>query len=184
MSLFEIETARLRLRPYTWNDLDDLHRIWNDPLVRRYLWDDQPVSPERAESVLTDSIECFGNHGFGFWTVWSKERNIVIGFCGLRFINDTSADVELLYGLFPQYWGQGLATEVARAMLRYGFEECGLARIYAGADPPNTASFRVMEKAGMTVAKRMRTNNLDTLYYAVSRDEFQPEASTYILRRI
>jgi RimJ/RimL family protein N-acetyltransferase len=53
---------------------------------------------------------------------------------------------------------------------RYGFEECELAHIYAGPDPPNAASFRVIEKLGMKFARKTTVNGVETLYYVMSRD--------------
>ena len=73
----------------------------------------------------------------------------MIGFCGLRRLDDASG-VEVLYGIAPAHWGRGLATEVAFAVLRYGFEEAGLGHILGIADKENAASRRVLEKIGMT----------------------------------
>jgi ribosomal-protein-alanine N-acetyltransferase len=104
------------------------------------------------------------------------------GFCGLRLFGDPPT-VEVLYGLLPAYWGQGLATEAAMAMLRFGFEELGLERIYAGADPPNTASFCVMERLGMTFSKRIVAGGLEAIYYEISRTDFQSGSAVYKISR-
>jgi RimJ/RimL family protein N-acetyltransferase len=63
----EIHTPRLRLRPYRVEDVDDLYRLWTNPEVRRYLWDDVIISREQAASVVRASIACFEIHGFGQW---------------------------------------------------------------------------------------------------------------------
>lgn len=94
----------------------------------------------------------------------------MIGFCGLRPIGE-SADVEILYGIAPRLWGQGLATEAARAVLDFGFRAAGLSRIYAGADPPNRASFRVIEKLGMRYAEVRTTAAGETPYWVIEREE-------------
>jgi len=182
MRLLEIETTRLRLRPYRQDDVDVLHRLWTDPDVRRYLWDGIVISREQAAAVVDSSIACFETHGFGQWVVFLRGKDSLIGFCGFRYVGDPP-EVELLYGIAPAYWGQGLATEAARAMIRYGFEEYRFDRIFAGADPPNAASFRVMEKAGMTFVNRTRVHGLDAIYYAISREAFQPDDSFYRVRR-
>jgi RimJ/RimL family protein N-acetyltransferase len=124
--------------------------------VRRWLWDGEVISRERAEEVVRAGIESFERNGFGFWGVYEGDGAEVIGFCGLRFIGETS-DVEILYGIHPRLWGRGYATEAARAVLRWAFEEAGLPRVYAGADAPNAASFRVMEKLGMRPAESRTT---------------------------
>ncbi|HXG67208.1 MAG TPA: GNAT family N-acetyltransferase [Blastocatellia bacterium] len=182
MSLREIETARLRMRPCTPDDVDELHRLWTDPGVRKYLWDDAVIPRETAEEVVNVSMETFSTRGFGFWVVMLREEQAIIGFCGFRLFDDPP-EVEILYGIYPEYWGQGLATEAAKAMIRCGFEEHGFARIWAGADPPNAASFRVMKRSGMKYAKQIRVGELDAIYYEIRRQDFQPDDSVYILRK-
>src|SRR5713226_134843 len=103
----KLATARLRLRPCTLDELDALHRFWTDPDVRRYLWDDQIISREKAEAVLQSSLASFPMHGFGLWTVTLTEDDALIGVCSLRNGGDPP-EVELIYGITPAYWGQGL----------------------------------------------------------------------------
>jgi len=166
-----LETARLLLRPCTADDLDALHRLWTDPDVRRYLFDDRIIPREQAEATIRSSLASFPAHGFGLWVVRRTGEDAIVGFCGLSLTGEPP-EVELLYGLAPSAWGQGLATEAARAVLRYGFAELRLARITAGADVPNVASLRVLEKLGMTFTRRTRTEYGEVLYFAVTREEF------------
>jgi ribosomal-protein-alanine N-acetyltransferase len=175
MSFPRIETARLMMRPFAANDVDELHRLWIDPGVRKFLWDDQVIPRETAIAVVESSIDSFAAHGFGFWTVHFNDVPGLAGFAGLRHFTEDGAavsEVELLYGVAPEHWGKGVATEAACAVLRYGFEERGLARIYAGADLPNTASFRVIEKLGMKFARKTMVNGVEAVYYTISRDDY------------
>lgn len=168
----EIETARLLLRPLAPEDLDAIHRIWTDPEVRRYLWDGQEVSGAVVADAISESARSFEERGFGLWTSIHKESNELIGFCGFwRFEGGTN--FELAYGLATTWWGKGLATEAARATIRYGFEKLGLDRITASADTPNAASLRVMENAGMKYTKREIHDDRDTTYYEISREDFR-----------
>jgi RimJ/RimL family protein N-acetyltransferase len=176
-----IETARLRLRPLAEGDLDTMHSIWVEPGVRRYLWDDEQISKERAETVLARSIESFEGHGFGLWAVIHKKNEELVGFCGFRFLDDTP-EIELLYGLATPYWGTGLATEAAGAAIRYGFEEVGFDRILGIADTENTASRRVLEKTGMKFEERVSQEGRDETHYAIRREEFHPDEAFYALR--
>lgn len=187
MDEVHIETARLLMRPFARSDLDVLQRMWTDPQVRRYLWDDEIISRETAQETIEGSIENFQQHGFGFWILSLKNDPRPVGFGGLRqFKNQESGadEIEILYGLAPEYWGRGLATEAAQAFLRYGFEELGLEIIYAGADPPNEASFHVIERLGMKEPRHTMVNGLEAIYYSLSRAEFQPASSLYRLERI
>jgi ribosomal-protein-alanine N-acetyltransferase len=164
------------MRPFAMDDVDDLHRLWVDPGVRKFLWDDQVIPRETAIAVVESSIESFVNHGFGFWAICFNNDPELIGFGGLRHFTEdggVTSEVEILYGVAPERWGKGIATEAAGAALRYGFEERELAHIYAGADPPNAASFRVIEKLGMKFARKTVVNGVETLYYLMSRDDYK-----------
>ncbi len=174
------------MRPFAMDDTDELHRMWIDPGVRKFLWDDQIIPRETAVAIVEGSINSFAQQGFGFWAVCFKDDPALVGFGGLRHFTEDGgekSEVEILYGVAPRHWGKAIATEVARATLRFGFEETSLEQIYAGADPPNAASFRVMEKIGMKFARRMTINELEAVYYVMNREDYQPDASTYLLWR-
>lgn len=166
------ETSRLRLHPFRHEDVESLHALWCDPLVRKFLWDDIVIPFEAAREVVAASLASFEQHGFGFWNVALKKTVQALGFCGLRFIEETS-EIEILYGLWPKFWGKGFATEASLAVLRFGFETCKLERILAGADPPNVASIRVMERLGMKFDRQTRRSDLPIAYYALTRAEWQ-----------
>lgn len=168
----EIETPRLRLRPVTVADLDSIHRLWTDPGVRRYLWDDEVITIDRAADAIETSRTMFEENGYGLWVVCPRGEETIIGFCGYWFFHDPP-ELELLYGVTTTEWNKALATEAARAMIRYGFEALSFNRIQASTDGANHASVRVMEKAGMIFDKRTLTNSLDTIYYSITRETFQ-----------
>jgi RimJ/RimL family protein N-acetyltransferase len=85
-----------------------------------------------------------------------------------RFLDDTP-EIELLYGISMPYWGMGLATEAARAAVRYGFEEVGLDRIVGIADRENIASRRVLEKIGMRLEQHTSHEGRDETHYEIRR---------------
>ncbi len=150
VSVNDVVTERLVLRRFAPTDEDALHRQWNDPDVGRYLFDGEPVSRQMVRAQIEASDRAFATIGCGFFTLALAEAPTTpIGFAGLRAYGERG-DVEVLYALLPAHWGRGLATEAARAVLRIGFENCALDEIHAGADVPNAASFRVMERLGMT----------------------------------
>jgi RimJ/RimL family protein N-acetyltransferase len=169
------ETARLRLRQVSDGDLDALYRIWTEPAVRRFFWDGEVISKERAEAAVREGSADFAKHGFGLWV--AEEGGCLIGFCGLRRL-DYAPGVEILYGFAPSHWDRGFATEVAAAMLRYGFEEVGLDCILGITDKENTASRRVLEKLGMTFEKQALHEGREELRYSISREDFRPDSST------
>ena len=171
MEELAIATTRLQLRQFRLGDVDDLHRLWNEPGVRKYLWDDRPVPRELVESIVERSVALFRELGFGLWAVLPKTADELIGFCGFWHFHE-SPKLGLIFGFGPAHWNKGFATEAATAMLRYAFETLLFQRIEASTDYANQASARVMERAGMTFWKRETTNGLDTVYYTISRQEF------------
>jgi ribosomal-protein-alanine N-acetyltransferase len=171
---------------FTADDLQDLSRIYADADVMKYL-SGHPLTEKETASWLKYFLSGWEQYGFGWWAVTLKERGALIGHCGLQFIHVTP-DVEVTYGLEKAYWRMGLASEAARACLRYGFEELGLDRIYALADPGNVASHLVMKRVGMSYDKtEYYKDNLyegDLIYYLMSRDQYLADGSPYDLRRI
>ena len=180
MKLTGIETERLRMKPVRRDGLDDLHALWVSPGVRRYLWDDEIIPREQALSAIEESLSLFEQEGWGLWALERKGESGLAGFCGYWLFHDPP-QMELLYGAASQLWGTGLAAEAARAMIRYGFEELAFDRIDASADAPNSASVRVMEKAGMFFDRREITNGADTIYYRILRDDFRSRDEHYRL---
>ena len=172
-----IETNRLRLRMFKPEDLDDLADLFADPDVTRYVGNGRPGTREDARLALESILKHWKNHGFGRWVATDRETGKFVGFGGLRSLFDTP---EVVYHLLQQCWGQGLATELAKAALRYGFEEHHFDRIVAIAKPENAASIHVMEKVGMRYEMHTNYYGFDVVQYAISRDEFQAGGSATV----
>jgi ribosomal-protein-alanine N-acetyltransferase len=90
---------------------------------------------------------------------------------------------ELVYHFAKRFWGRGLATELGKASLRYGFQEHQFARIVAVAKPENRASIHVMEKLGMRYEMHTCYYNIDVVQYAIGPTEFSIDESPYNLHR-
>lgn len=165
-----IETARLHLRQFTPGDLDDLYPIFSDAEVVKFMKTGAVVSREETASALTSIIKHWEKHGFGRWAVVLKETGKLIGYGGLRSLYGTP---ELVYLLAKPYWGLGLATELAKACLKWGFEERSYERIVAVTKPEHAASRRVMEKIGMVYEKDETYYDIHVVLYAISRSTHQ-----------
>jgi [ribosomal protein S5]-alanine N-acetyltransferase len=96
------------------------------------------------------------------------------GHCGLHYLGNTP-EVELTYAINPFYWGQGFATEAAKAVLRWGFDTLGLKQIVAVTAPDNAASRRVMQKLGMQYEKNIQYGGAEAVYYTVVSSAFEFE---------
>jgi len=167
----EFETARLRLRPCTPGDQAALHAHWTDRDVRRHLWDDAVIPPQTVAEVIAASEASFAARGFGQWVLVERDSGVLVGFCGLRPVDD-GPEVELLYSLAPSRWGRGLVAEAADAVLRHAFETVKLPRIAGRTDTPNARSARVLERLGMDFEGEREVHGLPTLHYALTRQAF------------
>jgi len=166
-----LATARLALRACAPADRARLLAIFRDPYVRRYLWDSRIVDGADVGAVLAASDASFRAHGVGIWCVTERNapRGDVIGFAGARPVE--SAELELIYGFLPAYWGRGYAFEAARAVLERAFA-LGQTRVWAGTDLENKASERVMQRLGMRFDRRERVGGLPQIYYVIERADF------------
>lgn len=173
MSPHEIETARLRLRPLAKADVGELRTLWSSPEVRRYLWDDEVIARQRTASLVGQSLRLFAAHGYGLWGARLHDREELVGFGGFWYFH-TTPKLELLYGIAPEHWNRGLATEIAQALVRYGFEEIEFYEVWASTDAPNVASARVLEKAGLQFERRAVIDGSETHCYCLPRSSFQP----------
>lgn len=162
-----LETERLVLRRLTMDDLDDLAALYRDPEVRRYFPEGTLTYDETREELAWIIDVYYGRYGFGLWATIHKETGELIGRCGLiPWTIDGRDEVEVAYLLAKEHWGQGLATEAARAVLRYGLEELQLTRLVCLVDPAHRASRRVAEKLGMALEREGEIEGAPTALYS------------------
>ncbi len=163
-----LETGRLSLRPCSMDDVDALHALWTEPGVRRYLWDDVVIDRETAHEAVQSALEDWADYRVGLFCIRLRGSAAIIGFCGFRRY-PPNEEWELLYGLAPAHWGQGLAVEAARAALAFAFSALPVDRIAGRTDPPNTASIRVLEKLGMQCVGAANIDGRATVCYTIAR---------------
>ncbi len=162
----DLETPRLYLRQFRPEDADDLAGIYGDPDVMAFI-SDGVQTREQVVQTLGEYRTQWAQQPWGLWAVVHKADAVLIGMGG--FV----APAEVAYILAKAYWGLGLATEIMQACLWYGFTHLKLERIGAGALLSNSASLRVIEKAGL---KRTENEHFDAnggAYYAMTREAFQ-----------
>lgn len=181
--MHEIETSRLRLRMFALSDLDALCRVTADPEVMRFIGPGKPLTRAETEANLATIIKAFRRRGFGRWALVHKADDTLIGYCGLSAGNE-AVGVEVAYMLATAYWGRGLATEAARACLRYGFAQLGLDHIAALTMPGNHRSRRVVERLGMRFVKDACYYGYDCVQYSLAREDFRHGGSLYLQRRL
>jgi ribosomal-protein-alanine N-acetyltransferase len=162
-----LETKRLILRRLTLDDLDALFALYRDPEVRRYFPEGTLTYEETKEELEWIINVYYGQFGFGLWATIHKETGEFIGRCGLLpWTIEQRPEVEVAYLLAKAYWGQGLGTEAAQAILNYGFEQLHVSRLICLIDPANQASVKVARNIGMTLEKEGEIDGEPTLLYS------------------
>ena len=141
-------SERLVLRRYRADDLDALDRLNRDPAVMRYMGG--PASRADSEAMLRHRILAYyrAHPGLGIWAVEERDGGACIG---MHLLNHIQGEpyVQVGYRLYPECWGRGYGTEMARRLLRYGFETLGLPRIVAITHLDNRESQHVLLKSGL-----------------------------------
>jgi ribosomal-protein-alanine N-acetyltransferase len=135
-------------------DLDSLFELYSDPDVIKYIPDAPRSYQETREELEWHMHGHPRNPDLGLWGTIHKETGQFIGRSGLLpWTIDGKQEVEVAYLLGRQYWGQGLGSEIAQAILDYGFNNLHLSRLICLIDAENLASIKVAEKIGMRFEK-------------------------------
>jgi len=144
-----LETLRLEFRPFDGGDFDELYRLDSDARVMKYIADGKPAAREAVAKRLQRFLRYPVLYpDLGAWRASRRDNGAYIGWFALNYAGKT-ADVEVGYRLLPAAWGRGFATEGARALVDYGFDDLGLHRIIGVTHPGNKASQRVLQKVGL-----------------------------------
>lgn len=140
-----IETPRVILREFSPDDADALCTVLSDPETMRFY--PTPLDRAGVEKWIARNLGRYAKDGHGLWAMILKSSSELIGDCGLTGQPVDSADeIEIGYHVRRDYWGQGLATEAARACRDFGFERLPVDRLISLIRPENLPSRRVAEK--------------------------------------
>jgi RimJ/RimL family protein N-acetyltransferase len=175
-------TGRLVATPLAEPDWPDFRALLLDPGVSATIGGVRPETEVRAR--FDADLRHWAKHGFGQWA-WRTADGAFAGRGGLRRYRIEGGEyvVELGYSVVAERWGQGLATEIARASLAFGFADLGLERIHAFVFAGNPASVRVLEKSGFGRVGPMTHAGHACVLYARDRDAW-PIGTPLLLRSI
>jgi len=164
-----LETERLILRYQQASDVAFLVDLWADPNVTRYMGG--PRDRDWLQSVFEKTAQDPYAERYDLWPVIEKETGRAVGYCGLLDKEvEGRPEIELTYIMASSAWGKGYATELARALKQYAFEEMGISRLIALIEPENTASERVAVKIDMRLEKEVISpGGMVRKVYAVER---------------
>ena len=182
-----LQSPRLFLRELHSADCPALGEIESDPVVTRYLPFD-PRTPDETRTYIESAVQeqsAIPRLTYDLAIVvrdehlHSRTPATLIGRCGLGIRRPEHREAVIWYELHPNQWGKGYAVEAATAVLKLGFGQLGLHRIWADCDPRNTASCRVAQHLGMKREGHLRENYYlkgewcDTAVYGILEDEWR-----------
>jgi ribosomal-protein-alanine N-acetyltransferase len=170
-----LETDRLVMRHLERDDLESLYALYRDPVIRRY-FPEGTLTRDETREELEWFLDGHPEHPeLGLWATIHKPSGRFIGRCGLLpWTIDDRQEVEVAYLLAREFWGQGLATEAARAIVRYAFDRLGLSRLICLIDPANQASIGVARRIGMTLERRAEDESGPVLVYSRGIERSRP----------
>ena len=156
-------TARLRAERLSADHLADIRAMDTDATYMALLGGTRSEAETRL--YMARNLQHWDENGFGLWMLRDADHQIV-GRCVLRHLDVEGTDeVELGYGLHPQYWGRGLATEIARELLRLGLEHLHRPSIVAITRHDNIGSQRVLVKTGLVYERDVHHEGVPHLLY-------------------
>jgi RimJ/RimL family protein N-acetyltransferase len=188
--MMQLITERLILREFMEQDWPAVLAYQTDPLYLRYYeWTGR--TPEEVWAFVGMFLahqQAQPRIKFQL-AVTLKSDNQLIGNCGIRMDRPGAHQADIGYELAPQHWGLGYATEAARAIVAFGFEQLRVHRIWSWCVADNTGSARVLEKLGMRLEGRLRENEhykgrwWDTLMFGMLEPEWRAQNQNRVAER-
>jgi ribosomal-protein-alanine N-acetyltransferase len=155
----QLQTPRLFIREFNAADVDAVHVYSANPLVSQYqIWG--PNSLEETQAFVTRAMESQSKKLREAYEMAAilKSNHQLIGGGGITLDSSGSRIASIGYTFAPEFWGQGLATELAQALIDFGFDSLNCHRIWATCRTENSRSARVLEKCGMIREGHLRKN--------------------------
>lgn len=169
-----LETDRLILRRFAKSDLPRYAQIRSNPRVARFLsgGEGSAKEPDRvARQVFEQHQRLWKSNGYGPWVAVDRVSRNLIGHGGLRGTAESDA-AELVYAVDEPWWGRGIATEIAKTSLDFGFSALAIERVIALAEPENLATKRVFDKAGLSFDRLDQAFGLTIEFFEITRKQW------------
>jgi [ribosomal protein S5]-alanine N-acetyltransferase len=160
-----LETSRLKIYRPVLDDFSNwVNLYYTIPEKSHY-------SSEIIQQWLDTDISHYEKHGFSMGSVYENNTRSFVGRAGLVFLdyNDQQPNIELGYDLSSIYWGKGYATELAKALIGWGFKHLNIGKIVAVTRPHNIKSQNVLKKAGMQQTGKLQFHHEDFLLYRIEQ---------------
>ena len=175
MKALQLETDRLLLRPFRLGDEAGVLAFSSNPDINKYTGDPIITKLEEVTKLITNVwLHDYKTYGYGRFAVIHKKDKKIIGFCGVKFLEEAN-ETDLGYRFLPEYWGQGIATESSKAIIAYAFNTLNLASLVASVYPENEASTSVLKKLNFQFEKTAPyPNETDPLlWYRLTKQHYE-----------
>lgn len=172
--MFLIETDRLIIKPSSVEHFDQMYALYSDLDVMLY-HGSGPKSDEKIRALVTKIIQHQEKHGFSSGNVFEKETGEFVGRAGLIYVElkDDQPDIEVGYLLYKQFWNRGYATELAKAILNWGFKNLSIDKLVANVRPENSGSINVLKKIGMSYVGLVNCYDTVMERYEIAKAQWQ-----------
>jgi len=195
--MLKLETDRLLLRPFTWDDFDFINALHADPDVARYIGYGKPRTENENYRLLENTFKAYADEGLGHQAVSLKGSDVLIGRCGLSFLEveaNPAADqapqwfwnrgsapagmeivhrIEIGYTFAREHWGHGYATEITTAVRDAAFRSRQEEQLVAAIFSENTASINVANKLGFSFRGPITAFGTPAEHYEITYAEWE-----------
>jgi RimJ/RimL family protein N-acetyltransferase len=139
-------TAHIEFRRWSIDDAALAATLWRDPEVMRFLGG--PYTRDEVAARLAREVANEEAHGIEYWPLFLRDGGAFAGCCGLKPVEHEPRALEIGFHLRPSFHGRGLASEAARAVIAYAFEELHVEALFAGHHPENATSAALLARLG------------------------------------
>jgi RimJ/RimL family protein N-acetyltransferase len=150
MRTYFIKTNRIGFSKWQASDEEYALSLWGDPEVTRYICASGSFSHQEVINRLLTEISNEEQYHIQYWPIFNHITGEFLGCCGLRLYDESSNIYELGFHICKKYWKQGYAMEAANAAINYCFENLNASKIFAGHNPKNVGSKKLLEKLGFS----------------------------------
>jgi len=172
-----IETERFMIRPLVEADVMGIFELDSNPKVHNYLGNKPIKTKAEADNIILSIQNQYQQLGIGRWAIIEKSTNNFVGWTGFKYITDivngSTHYHDLGYRLLEKYWGQGIATETAKACLKFGFETLKLNEVFAICDVENIGSKNILLKCGFQLKEVFAYQDIPHYWFILTKFEWK-----------
>ena len=165
-----IETERLMLREYTYDDFNELYKILSDPETMKYY--PKPYDEKGTKRWIEWSLDNYEKYGFGLWAIELKETGDFIGDCGITIQNINGEMLpEVGYHIRKNHWRKGYAKEAGKAVIDWAFKNTNYTELYSYMNAENVPSYSTAFSLGMTKINEYYDEDEHLYVYKVEKNQ-------------